>query len=124
LFFFKKILTGGNKNRLYGYSFDNKLKREIITTPSSVYDISINYASKSNKVNKIYILFYLKMNNLLLVSYIINSNSIVSLIRFLFQVDISLKKSILFFKVMCIAGSGCNIDLCINFSYKSLSLKF
>ena len=50
LILFIKILTGGNKNRLFSYSFDNKLKREIVTTSSSVYDISINYASKSNKV--------------------------------------------------------------------------
>lgn len=74
-----QILTGGNRNRLYNYSFDNKLKREIITTPTCVYDISINNAVKSNKVAPC---------------------------------------------AGTIVGSGSTIDLCLNFSYKSLSMKF
>jgi len=48
-----EILTGGNKNCLYTYSFDNKLKSEITTSTSFIYDVAINNASKSNKVMSI-----------------------------------------------------------------------
>lgn len=45
-----QILSGGNSKRLYIHTFENKLKTEINTTINCIFDISINYALKANRI--------------------------------------------------------------------------
>lgn len=45
-----QIITGGNSRQLYIHTFENKLRTKINTSINCIYDLSINYASKSNKI--------------------------------------------------------------------------
>jgi hypothetical protein len=45
-----KIITGGNQDRVFFNTFDNKPINEIKTSTKCVYDISINSSMKSNRI--------------------------------------------------------------------------
>ena len=45
-----KIITGGSSANLYYHTFENKIKTEITTSSTNIYDIAINKNSKINKI--------------------------------------------------------------------------